>query len=590
MKKFNNEFCFKKNYSLEKNCNEIKAIPGKGRIKKMAITNKSNTNSIKENKILLMLMPFWTPLNPPLGISCLKSYLTKHGYDVKTADANIDMELLESYYDYNGALKRHIPEKKRGNFYNTAHKVLKNHSMVYINRSVDKDYIHLVKVIIQQHFFCDISEKAIEELDSILCEYYEKLEKYLIEMINKFEPTIVGISVYTGTLPSSMYAFGIIKERFSNIRTVMGGGVFADELSVDSPNFKSFLDKAQNIDTIIVGEGEIMLLKYLKGELPANQKVFTLSDDAGDLLNLSQANIPDFNDFDIQSYTELSTYISRSCPFQCSFCSETVQWGKYRQKNIKQVVDEITQLHKKYTSQLFLLGDSLLNPFISELAEELIERDLSIYWDGYLRADKNVCALENTMKWRHGGFYRARLGVESGSQNVLDLMDKKITPDQIKRAITCLAKAGIKTTTYWVIGHPGETEEDFQQTLNIIEELKDNIYEAECNPFQYFVSAQVDSDSWAKNYGTNLVFPEGATDMLVTQTWSINTEPSREEIYKRVCRFVEHCRKLGIPNPYSLRDVYLADDRWKKLHKNAVPLITQFKDRNIYINENRNIG
>jgi hypothetical protein len=54
-------------------------------------------------------------------------------------------------------------------------------------------------------------------------------------------------------------------------------------------------------------------------------------------------------------------------------------------------------------------------------------------------------------------------------------------------------------------------------------------------------------------------------------------------------RFVRHCKKLGVPNPYSMQDIYEADQRWKRLHKNAVPPLVEFKNPDNYIDERKNI-
>ena len=183
------------------------------------------------------------------------------------------------------------------------------------------------------------------------------------------------------------------------------------------------------------------------------------------------------------------------------------------------------------------------------------------------------------MKWRKGGYYRARLGVESGSQRILDLMNKNITVNQIKTAVSSLALAGIKTTTYWIIGFPGETEEDFQKTLNLIEEIKDDIYEAEANLFWYFPNALVESDAWSKHAA--LLYPESSREMLMLQTQYLKLEPSQEESHRRLNRFVRHCSRLGIPNPYSLADIYKADERWKQLHQNTAPSLVEFYNKNL---------
>ena len=72
------------------------------------------------------------------------------------------------------------------------------------------------------------------------------------------------------------------------------------------------------------------------------------------------------------------------------------------------------------------------------------------------------------------------------------------------------------------------------------------------------------------------LYPEEA-NMLMVRTWVMDCQPSREEIYRRVNRFARHCEKLGIPNPYSLHDIYEADQRWQKLQKNAAPSLLEFK-------------
>jgi radical SAM superfamily enzyme YgiQ (UPF0313 family) len=236
------------------------------------------------------------------------------------------------------------------------------------------------------------------------------------------------------------------------------------------------------------------------------------------------------------------------------------------------------------------MSDSLLNPIVNDLSQELSASEKAIYWDGYLRADNHVCDTENTFKWRRGGFYRARLGIESGSPRILELMDKRITPDQIRSALASLALAGIKTSTYWVIGYPGETEEDFQQTLDLIELMKDDIYEAECNPFRFYLSGQVQSQEWAEKNNCRPLYPGNARQSLILQTWITEDEHTpREVIYRRLNRFVNHCRQIGIPNPYTVQDIHQADLRWQKLHNNAVPPLVMFKDGSIDGDECRNI-
>jgi radical SAM superfamily enzyme YgiQ (UPF0313 family) len=540
-------------------------------------------------KILFGLLPFWTPLIPPLGISCLKSILVRHGYNVKTIDLNTGIKFKEIYNEYFSVLSEIIPAEKSGNLYNIGHDLLHDHMMAHLNHENEEEYIELVNILVRKNYFCQVDTKQVVQLNKVIEEFYIRLEDYFLDVLSRERPTVLGLSVYRGTLAASLFAFKITREKYPEIKTVMGGGIFSQEFEIASSNLKLLLEKKSYIDKIIIGEGEILFLEFLRGKLPVSQRIYTLKDIDGKILDIDSVDIPDFSDFNTRYYLNMASYASRSCPFQCSFCAETIYWGKYRKKKPKQIVNEMKKLYEKYKHPLFLMGDSLLNPIITDLSTELIKSDYTFYWDGYLRVDHHVCNVENALLWRHGGFYRARLGIESGSPHVLRLMGKNITLRQIRDAISTLAKTGIKTTTYWVIGHPGETEEDFQATLALIEELRDDIYEAECNHFRYFETGQVNSAEWKTKYKRYPLFPEDTKDLLMPRTWVLNCEPSREEALKRVNRFVAHCNNLGIPNPYSLSEVHEADERWQKLHKNAVPALIDFSEGNTYIDECKNV-
>jgi len=545
---------------------------------------------MENERVLLMLLPFWDPQVPPLGISCLKSWLNRQHHRVTLADANIEAHFREIQDSYYQLLEKYIPGKWREHLRNIGHEVLRNHMTAHPRYTDEKAYMELFEDIIFKTFFTTLAEPQIRELEDLVVEFYQRLENYMEEWLEKEKPTVLGLSVYSGTIAASLFAFKLAKEINPSILTVMGGGIFSGELAMGSPNFEFFLEQTPYIDKIIVGEGEVLFSKLLAGQLAAGKRVFTLGDQGREVLDLASVGIPDFSDLDLRYYPHLAAYTSRSCPFQCSFCVETVYWGRYRKKSGMHIARELQQMHEAHGGQVFVMCDSLLNPVITELAEALLHREASFYWDGYLRADPAVGDRENTFLWRRGGFYRARLGLESGSEQVLEAMGKKISLVQLKQAVSSLAYAGIKTTTMWVIGYPGETEADFQKTLDLIEELRDDIYEADCNPFWYFLTGQVNSSGWAQKNKSLLLYPESAKEMLLLQTWILEGEPSRKETFRRVNRFAAHLRKLGIPNPYTLQDFYRADERWKKLHKHAVPSLVELSNRDRIIDENLKIN
>ncbi|UCH95354.1 MAG: radical SAM protein [Candidatus Aminicenantes bacterium] len=533
-------------------------------------------------KILLMILPYWAPVLPPVGLARLKSFLQPYGYEVKIVDLIVKNEALEFYYNYFDILKKCIPEENRGNFKNIGHDVLRNHMMAHLNYKDENEYIELVKILIYQSYYVQVDDSPVRQLNEILSTYYQILEEYFLFLLEFEEPDVVGATVYRDTLAPTMFVLKLAKENYPHMQTIIGGGLFADSHMIGSPNFDRLLEVTTDyIDKIIVGEGELLFLKYLRGELPEEQRVYTLEDMDNQFLDLRNADPPDLSDLNIRKYSHLPGTASFSCPYKCSFCNEVQFRGKYRKRDMKETVDEMVKLHQAVElnnvnsgHQLFFMTDSLLNPIINDLANELIREKVSLYYDGYYRVDQAALNAENTFLWRKSGLYRVRLGVESGSPKILNLMRKGITVEQIKGAVTSFALAGIKTTTYWIIGHPGETEEDFQMTLDLITELRNNIYQSECNPFLYHYCGQNSSDEWKDK--RQRLYPEEARDMLIFDSWTLDMDPVREVAYERMHRFEKHCRSLGIPNPYSFKEIFDADRRWKKLQKFAVPPLDEF--------------
>ncbi len=553
-------------------------------------TDYIQNKHIALKRILLVILPYWDPMIPPMGIASLKSFLQSYGYEVKTIDLIVKQECLDFYDNYFTELKKCIPGEKRGNFNNIGHDVLQNHMMAYQKYKNEKEYKELVKILIYKSYYEKVDENRVDALNKIMKDFYLMLEEYFLELLEEEKPDVVGATVYKCTLPATMFVLKLTKEKYPHIKTLIGGGTFNESHAPDSPNFEILLESTKDyLDKIILGQGELLFLKYLRGELPESQRVYTKKNIGGKFLDFHELDLPDFSDLDMEKYPCLAATASASCIYQCSFCVAGKVAGPYRTKDPRQTVDEMVRMYKKYGRQLFFMTDSLLNPIVTDLANEFTKVDVSLYYDAYFKVDEASADITNTLLWRRGGLYRVRLGTESGSQRILDEMNKGITTDQVKAAVSALAYAGIKVTTYWVIGHPGETEEDFQQTLDLIEELKDDIFQAECNYFLVHYSHQTSAETWRESIEP--LYPEDASDMLHFRyyTPASGLEPSREETFRRVHRFEAHCRKLGIPNPYSYAEHIKADERWEKLHKNAVPALAEFLRRGAPICEDINI-
>lgn len=543
---------------------------------------------MKYKNVFLALMPFWDPLIPPNGISTLKQYISDLDCKVCTRDYTTIDSLLLFYNRYFEILRMLIPDNHHGNLYNSGHDALERHLLAHLNYTDFDEYVDIVDLLIYNTYFYKIDREEIIKLIQIIDDFYKHLEELLISELQEFKPDIFGLTVYKNILGPSIFAFKIVKKHFPDTLTIMGGTIFADSHAVNSPNYNILLEKTIGIiDKIVIGKGEEVLKQILEGKLDDNTRVYNAISLKIEPKENKKAFLPDYTSFNVDRYPYLPVTGSTGCPFKCKFCNSTLFWNNFWKKDTKILVEEMKALNEKYGNQLFFMTDSLINKTVEDLSTELIKNELSLYYDGYFRIDQPSTLIENTLKWRKSGLYRVRIGVESGSQKVLDLMNKKITIDQIKASLTALAYAGIKTTTYWVIGYPGETEKDFEDTLRFVEEMKNQIWQIEPAPFMYQYSGQVNSDVWEQD--RRLLYPSQYTDILMSKTWKLETYPSREEAFKRTQYFMKFCKDLGILNPYSVQEHFHADKRWKELHSNSVPSLIEFKDKNKIITENLDI-
>jgi len=537
---------------------------------------------LKTNKILLINLPYWTPLIPSQGIANLKSYLIENGYQVKAIDFANDYDLLQFYNQYFQLLEKYLPAGNKGNFFNIGHDLLRNHLTAYINKT--SRYDEVLEILIDKFYFVKLDKTVYRQLDFLAESIFQKLKLLILDALKSYSPSVIGISVNSGNYPLALFSFKLSKEFYPDIHTVMGGSVFYDNLDPDNPNFNNFYKSTElYIDNIIIGKGEQLLLELLESTDTTSSNILT----SKNIKNNIEIDVqPDLSDYNLNNYYYLAASTSSSCPNECDFCNVRKYFGTYKTKNLKSSANYIKQLYDKYGHRLYFMADSQLNRTIDDFTKELLLLDMPIYYDGYFSIDKASSDVNNTINWRKGGFYRARIGVESGSPNILNKMNKNISPSSISLSLQSLAMAGIKTTTYFVVGYPGETEKDFYETLAFISKEKHNIYQAECNPFTYHYSGLNNFDG-SKDKVIKM-FPDFFEDMLVPQAWTLNQEPLHEERFRRMNIFVEHCENEGVPNPYTIGEIKEADERWQYLHKNAVPSIIEILN-NDKIDEKRNV-
>jgi hypothetical protein len=173
---------------------------------------------------------------------------------------------------------------------------------------------------------------------------------------------------------------------------------------------------------------------------------------------------------------------SRGCPWQCTFCGAETSWGRgYRGQSVPYVLDAIERALERLPVKMIQIKDDTFTTNgkrVVALCRGIRERGLRFVWSCDTRVD--VLSDELLREMRLAGCERLSLGVESGSQRVLDAMDKKITPAEIIGSTELAKKWGIKVRYYMMIGSRGDTRETFFETLAFLERAKPHQYIFAC--------------------------------------------------------------------------------------------------------------
>lgn len=177
---------------------------------------------------------------------------------------------------------------------------------------------------------------------------------------------------------------------------------------------------------------------------------------------------------------------TRGCPFPCTFCSAYITAGKkIRKRTAANVMQEIRMLMSEYGISRFVVFDeniTLNREHISEFCNAVINEGIKVSFELPNGIRLDTLDLEMLTLMRKAGFSeRVAVGIESGSERILQKMKKCLTKDEVRRKVELLNKAGFKPIGYFIIGFPGETREDIEETVRFALELK--LYRAGFMPF-----------------------------------------------------------------------------------------------------------
>ncbi len=522
-------------------------------------------------RALLFVPHFWDPICCPLGISSLKAYAEAAGHQVDLFDMNTVQRVFSAQRDYFDEGKRQFPRWKDWFIERNAAEALALHQIIYLFGRDRPDYPELVAEVLNldqrpHDEFMDVLE--VKRFDAIFDKLYATVGRIVDDLLDRSQPDVVGCTVLNPTWPASLFIMRRAKERMPQVRTVVGGPGPLMGIAANEEEVREFFDSHDFLDYYVIGEGEVPFVNILENpDLPRGiidpQKGLDVDAAKANSLDLKELPVPDYRDLDINRYLLLSSSSSRGCPFECSFCAETVFWKGFRMRPRDLVYDQLDQLGQRHNRSSFFICDSLSNHVIGPLSSSIAENGRPYKLDCYLRADAICTDEKRTKEWRKGGLFRARMGMESGSQRILDAMVKKTNPENMAKSLRALANAGVMTSTLWIIYFPGETEEEFKETLRFIRENSNYIYQADAQVFQYHPEGLAHSEDIEDEQGSKLRFSDGLNEVLSITPHVTSHGFSAEVAFDRLRRYVETMREIEVPNPYGIGDWVAAQNRWK---------------------------
>ncbi len=168
-------------------------------------------------------------------------------------------------------------------------------------------------------------------------------------------------------------------------------------------------------------------------------------------------------------YTSLHLITSRGCPFGCAWCSRAVFGRNYRLRDPELVAQEIWRIKDEWKPDHLRISDDIFGvnkPWIARWRQAMEAHDAIIPFECLSRVDLLTPELLDNLK--AAGCMRIWCGVESGSQKVLDAMNKNIKVEESYRAAQLMKERGIKRAFYIMLGYPGEKREDIQLTKKLL--------------------------------------------------------------------------------------------------------------------------
>jgi radical SAM superfamily enzyme YgiQ (UPF0313 family) len=253
---------------------------------------------------------------------------------------------------------------------------------------------------------------------------------------------------------------------------------------------------AAGAHVIVAGEGEQALESLVRTEMnplcwPAIPGISYQNPD-GTVCRTGPATLipdldaqpwPDRERIDIDQYLRVwrahhgkgsvSLITARGCPYHCNWCSHSVYGKTHRRRSPKNVAEEVEWILARYHPDMLWLADDVFtihHGWLFDYAAELQRRRIQIPFECITRADRVNEKVAETLAAL--GCFRVWIGSESGSQRMLDAMERGVTVEQVRRAVALCKQNGIQTGMFLMWGYDGEEIEDIEATVELVRQCK----------------------------------------------------------------------------------------------------------------------
>lgn len=295
----------------------------------------------------------------------------------------------------------------------------------------------------------------------------------LVRVAEGCAPDVVGVSLTTANCESGYLSVAAIRAALPHARYIAGGPhatIMPHEVLLRG-----------GFDVAVMGEGEETILELLSGRDLREIAGIAWKRQGDVVVNPGRPPIGNLDEWPFpayhlakghpgETYAVYNLMSSRGCPFPCAFCASNLLWTRRtRYRTPDNILREIVHAHDRYGYSHFRFDDdtfTLRKGRTLDICRRIRDLPFRVSWG----CDTHISTLdeETLREMKLAGCRTINIGIESGSPVTLKRIKKRLDLDQLDRVLAWARQLGVSTLGYFMVGFPGETNEDVAMTLNLM--------------------------------------------------------------------------------------------------------------------------